>query len=122
MHESHPALFRVEGSMTLGYCHEKLSLAVFEVCRSTAGLKARLRTSLKHGFTAFPDDIFTDVVRQQLSEVKVAFAEVQLTVDAMNPPDALDRMKPSEVRRLVDRVINLREAVAQEYFKQKFRR
>jgi hypothetical protein len=108
--------------MTLGYCHEKLSLAVLEMCRSTRSLKVRLRNSLRHGFTCFPDDIFTDAIRQKLSEVKIAFAGVQPTFDAMNPPDALDSMKPSEVRRLVDGVIGLREAVAQEYFKQRFRR
>jgi len=102
--------------MTLGYCHEKLTLAVFEMCKSTKSLKVRLRNSLRHGFTAFPQDIFPDAVRQQLLEVKAAFAGVQPTVDAMNPPDVLDQMKPSEVRRLVDKVIGLRETVAKEYY------
>ena len=108
--------------MTLGYCHGKLSEAVFEMCTSTASLKVRLRLSLKHGFTAFPDDIFADPIRHQLGEVKAAFAGVELNFDAMRPPDALDNMKPSAVRRLVGKVISLRETVAQEYFGQKFRR
>ena len=108
--------------MTLGYFHEKLSLAVFEMCGSTASLKVRLRKSLRHGFTAFPCDIFADPIRRQLSEVKAAFAGVQPTFDAMNPPDTLDNMKSFEVRQLVEKVISLREAMAQEYFKQKFSR
>jgi hypothetical protein len=37
----------------------------------------------------------------------------------MNPPDVLDQMKPSDVRRLVDKVISLRESVAKEYYGQK---
>jgi len=102
--------------MTLGYCHEKLSLAVREMCKSTASLKARLRHSLRHGFTAFPQDIFPDAVRQQLLEVKAAFEGVHPIVNAVNPPDVLDRMKPPDVRRLVDKVISLRESVAKEYY------
>jgi hypothetical protein len=102
--------------MTLGYCHEKLSLAVFEMCKSTATLKARLRNSLRYGYTAFPQDPFPEAIAQQLLEVKAAFAGVHLTDDAMNPPDVLDQMKPSDVRRLVDKVISLRESVAQEYY------
>jgi hypothetical protein len=37
----------------------------------------------------------------------------------MNPSDALDRMKPSDVRRLVDKVIGLREFVAKEYYERR---
>jgi hypothetical protein len=102
--------------MTLGYCHEKLSLVLFEMCKSTGSLKARLRKSLRHGFTAFPPDLFPEAIAQQLLEVKAAFAGVHLAVDAMNPPDVLDQMKPSDVRRLVDKVISLRESVAKEYY------
>jgi hypothetical protein len=102
--------------MTLGYCHEKLSLAIFEMCKSTGRLKARLRHSLRHGFTAFPSDLFPEAIAQQLLEVKAAFAGVHPIVDAMNPPDVLDRMKPSDARRLVDKVISLRESVAKEYY------
>lgn len=105
--------------MTLGYCHEKLSEAIFEMCKSTANLKARLRNSLRHGFTAFPQDIFSDAVGQQLLEVKAAFAGVHPIVDSMNPPDVLDQMKPSEVRQLVDKVISLRESVAKEYYERR---
>ena len=107
--------FELRNGMTLGYYHEKLSQAVFEMCKSTANLKVRVRNSLKHGFLAFSENIFRDAVRQQLSEVKAAFAGVQLTVDAMKLPDTLDRMKPPEVRRLIDKIISLREVVAQEY-------
>jgi hypothetical protein len=103
--------------MTLGYCHEKLSLAVFEMCKSTATLKARLRSSLRHGFTAFPQDIFPDAVRQQLLDVKAAFAGVHPIVVATNPPDVLDQMKTPDVMRLLDKVISLRESVAKEYYR-----
>ena len=102
--------------MTLGYCHEKLSLAIIEMCKSTASLKVRLRNSLRYGFTAFPQDIFPEAIAQQLLEVKAAFAGVHPIFDAMNPPDVLDQMKPSDVRRLVDKVISLRDSVAHEYY------
>src|SRR4029077_273923 len=98
--------------MTLGYCHEKLSLAIFEICESTSSLKTRLRKSLGQGFTAFPQNIFPDAIAQQLLEVKAAFAGIHPIVNAMNPPDVLDQMKPSDVRRLVAKVISLRESVA----------
>ncbi|SRR5712692_9578441 len=107
--------------MTLGYCHGKLSLAIFEMCKSTRSLKVRLRNSLRHGFTCFPQDIFPEAIGQQLLDVKAAFAGVHPTFDAMNPPDALDEMKPSEARRLVEKVISLRESVAEEYYRRSSR-
>jgi len=108
--------------MTLGYYHEKLSLALHEMCTSSESLKTRLRNSLRYGFTCFPEGIFPDAIAQRISEIKSAFAGVHPIVDAMNPPDALDRMKPHEIRRLAEKVISLQEAVAQEYYKEKFSR
>src|ERR1700730_290097 len=98
--------------MTLGYCHQKLSLAVFEMCKSTSSLKVRLRNSLRYGFTAFPQDLFPDAIAQQLLEVKAAFAGVHPIFDAMNHPDVLDQMKPNDGKRLVDKCIGLGEPVA----------
>ena len=117
-----PFSYVTRSGMTLGYCHEKLSLALHEMCTSSASLKTRLRNSLRYGFTCFPEGIFPDAIAQRLSEIKWAFAGVHPIVDAMNPPDALDRMRPHEVTRLAEKLMSLREAVAQEYYKQKFSR
>jgi hypothetical protein len=65
--------------MTLGYCHGKLSLAIFEMCQSTRSLKVRLRNSLRHGYTALPQDLFPEAITQQLLEVKTALAGVYST-------------------------------------------
>ena len=107
-------------NLRLSYCHEKLSLAVFEMCISTQSLKNRLRSSLRHGFTAFPDETFSAGLREQLSEIKAALAGVRIGSGLENYPDAIDRMKPSIVRRLVNEIISLREGVAKEYYKRIF--
>jgi hypothetical protein len=108
--------------MHLSYCHQKLSLAVFEMCLSTQSLKNRLRGSLKHSFTAFPEDTFPKGTRQRFSEIRNALAGVRLAYDFRNRPDAIDRMKPSQVRRLIGEIICLREAVAKEYHRLAFTR
>jgi hypothetical protein len=92
------------------------------MCTSTKSLKDRLRTSLRHGFTAFPEETFPEELRQKFSEIKAALKGVQLGHSLENYPDAIDRMKPSDVRRLFDKIISLRESVAKEYYMRMFQR
>ena len=37
-------------------------------------------------------------------------------------PDPIDRMEPAEVKRLIGRVISLRDGVAEEYYRRGFQR
>jgi hypothetical protein len=106
--------------MSLSYCNQKLSLAVFEMCVSTQSLRNRLRGSIKHGFTAFPETTFPEGLREQFSEIKTALAGVRVGGGIEDYPDPIDRMKPSQVRRLLDQIISLREAVAREYYRRAF--
>lgn len=101
--------------MNLSYCHEKLSLAIYEMCVSTQGLRSRLRGSIKHGFAAFPAEAFPEALREQFSEIKAALAGVRIGGRIEDYPDPIDRMRPAEVRRLIDKIISLRENVAKEY-------
>jgi hypothetical protein len=106
--------------MNLSYCNQKLSLAVFEMCVSTQSLKNRLKGSLKHCFTAFPDETFPEGLREQFSEIRAALAGVRIGVGSEDYPDPIDRMKPSQVRRLLDQFISLREGVAKECHRRAF--
>jgi hypothetical protein len=108
---------RGERRMSLFYCNQKLSLAVFEMCVSTQSLKNRLRSAIKHGFTAFPEETFPDALREQFSEIKAALADVRVGSGIEDYPDAIDRMKSSHVRRLLDQIISLRAGVARECYK-----
>jgi hypothetical protein len=103
--------------MSLFYCNEKLSLAVFEMCVSTKSLRDRLRDTVKHGFTAFPEEIFPEELREQFSEIRTALAGVRVGSGIENYPDAIDRMKAPHVRRLLDQFISLREGVARECYR-----
>jgi hypothetical protein len=109
-----------EAHMSLSYCNQKLSLAVFEMCVSTQGLRNRLRGSIKHGFTEFPETTFPEGLREQLSEIKVALAGVRVGASIEDYPDPIDAMKPAQVRRLLDQIISLREGVAQECYRRRF--
>jgi len=106
--------------MSLSYCNQKLSLAVFEMCVSTQCLKNRLRGSIKHGFTAFPQTTFPEGLRQQFSEIKAALSGVRVGGSIEDYPDPIDRMKPSQVRGLLHQIISLREGVAREYYRRAF--
>jgi hypothetical protein len=106
--------------MSLSYCNQKLSLAVFEMCVSTQSLRNKLRGSIKHGFTAFPETAFPEGLREQFSEIKVALVGVRVGGGIEDYPDPIDRMKPSQVRRLLDQIISLREGVARECHRQSF--
>ncbi len=106
--------------MNLSYCHEKLSLAVFEMCVGTQNLRSRLRDSVKHGFTAFPEGTFPEGLREQFSEIQSALADVRVGGGIEDYPDPIHRMKPSQVRRLLDQIISLREGVAEEYYRRAF--
>jgi hypothetical protein len=108
--------------MSLSYCHQKLSLALYEMCVSTENLKNRLRGSIKHGITAFPDETIPEGLREQFSEVKAALTGVRVRAGLEDYPDRIDRMKPSKVRRLLDQIISIREGVAREYYKRAFDR
>jgi len=108
--------------MNLTYCYEKLSEAVNEMCVSTQSLRNRLRGSIKHGFTAFPETTFPEGLREQFSEIKAALAGVRVGSGIEDYPDPIDRMKPYEVRRLLDQIISLREGVARECYRREFDR
>jgi hypothetical protein len=106
--------------MSLSYCNQKLSVAVFEMCVSTQSLRNRLRSSIKHGFTLFPEATFPEGLREQFSEIKAALAGVRVGAGIEDYPDPIDRMKPYEVRRLLDQIISLREGVARECYRREF--
>jgi hypothetical protein len=108
--------------MNLSYCHEKLSLALFEMCVSTQSLKNRLRISVRHGLTFFSENDFPEGLREQFSEIKLALAGVSVSgrIDD-SYPDPVDRMKPSQAQRLLNEIISLREGVAREYYRRAFR-
>jgi hypothetical protein len=106
--------------MSLHYCNQKLSLAVFEMCVSTQSLRNRLRGSIKHGFTAFPEATFPEGLREQFSEIKAALAGVRVGGGIEDYPDPIDRMKPSQVRSLLNQIISLREGVSRECYRREF--
>jgi len=106
--------------MSLSYCNQKLSLAVFEMCVSTQSLKNRLRGSIKHGFTAFPETTFPEGLREKFSEIRAALSGVRVGGGIEDYPDPIDRMKPSQVRGLLHQIISLREGVAKEYYRRAF--
>jgi hypothetical protein len=66
---------------------------------STQSLKDRLRSSVRHGLTFFPVETFPERLREQFSEIKSALTGV----------DPIDSMKSAEVRRLIRKVISLRD-------------
>jgi hypothetical protein len=106
--------------MSLCYCNQKLSLAVFEMCVSTQSLRNRLRGSIKQGFTAFPEATIPEGLREQFSEIKMALAGVRVGAGIEDYPDPIDRMKSSQVRRLLDQIISLREGVSRECYRREF--
>src|SRR5467141_3934795 len=106
--------------MSLFYCNQKLSLAVYDMCVSTQSLRNRLRGSIKHGFTAFPETTFPEGLREQFSEIRAALAGVRVCVGFEDYPEPIDRMKPSQVKRLLDQIFSLREGVARECYRRAF--
>ena len=106
--------------MNLGYCNQKLSLAIFEMCVSTQNLRDRLRSSLRHGFIGFPEATFPEGLREQFSEIKEALGGVRIAARIEDYPDPIDCMTHSQIRRLLDQIISFREGVAREYYKRAF--
>ena len=108
--------------MTFSYFHEKLSLAIIEMRGSTRSPKDNLRISvLKHTFSAFPLEIAPEEVRGQFSEIKGALAGKLHRPGSMeNYPDVIDRMKPAEVRRVLDNILSVYQGVTKEYHQQMF--
>jgi hypothetical protein len=102
--------------MNLSYCHEKLSAAVNDLCVSTQSPADRLRSSISHWFT-LPLETFPEGLRGQFSEIKSALAGVRVPGHTEPCPDPIDRMMPTEVTRMISKVISLREGVAKEYYK-----
>lgn len=106
--------------MDFGYIHEKMSLALFSMCSSRQNLKGRLRGFLLSStLLAFPEELFPETLRQQFSEIKTAVPG-ELRLHSSRGLDAIDRMRPLELRRLLNNIIDLREGVAEEYNKRKY--
>ena len=106
--------------MSFSYFHEKLSLAVYEMYASNQPLKSRLKTSLrKHGFTAFPVETLPEEMREQFSKIKTALAG-KVSWRLENYPDPIDRMKPTEVRSLLNDIFSLYQDVTREYYRRQF--
>jgi hypothetical protein len=108
--------------MNLTYCYQKLSEALNEMCLSTQSLEDRLRSSISRGFTAFPVETFPEGLREQFSEIKSALAGVRIPGHIQPCPDPIDRMRSTEVKRLIGRLISLRDGVAEEYYRRAFQR
>jgi len=109
--------------MSLNYLHQKLSLAVFEMCTSTQGLKERLRNSLRHSFTAFPEETLPEEMCERFSEIRRGLTQgvARFGFGLENYPDVIDRMSPSEVRRFLNSIIALHQCVTEEYYRRRFR-
>jgi hypothetical protein len=108
--------------MNSSYCHEKSSEAVNEMCLSTQSLKDRFRSSVSHGFTLFPVETIPEGLREQFSEIKSALAGVRVPGHSEPCPDPIDRMKPTEVTRLIGKIISLRDGLAEESYRRAFQR
>jgi hypothetical protein len=101
--------------MNLSYCHEKLSAAVSDLCVSALSPADRLRSSISHWFT-LPLETFPEGLREQFSEIKSSLAGVRVPGHTDPYPDPIDRMMPTEVTKLIGKVISLREGIAKEYY------
>ena len=108
--------------MNLTYFYQKLSEALNDMCVSTQSLADRLRSSTNRGFTLFPVETVPEGLREQFSEIKSALAGVRAPGHIEPCPDPIDQMKPTEVAKLIGKVISLRDGVAQEYYRQAFQR
>jgi hypothetical protein len=106
--------------MNLSYCYEKLSEAVDEMCVNPQGLKDRLRSSIR--FTALPLEAFPEGLREQFSGIRSALAGVRMAGHIEPWPDPIDKMEPTEVKRLIRQVIALRGGVAKEHYRRAFQR
>lgn len=108
--------------MNLSYFHEKLSLAIFEMCTSTQNRKERLRNALlKYPFKDFPVGMAPKEARQQFLEIRTALAGgLRDGSGSENYPDAIDRMKGGDLQRLFNNIFSLYQAVTKEYHRRIF--
>jgi len=109
-------------SERLSYCHEKLSLAVHHMCTSTTSLRDRLAQAAQHDFGGLIEGFFPNELRRQFLEIHSELTKVPETNREGLYMAAINSMSAKTAKRLIDKVIVLREDVAQAYYKRSFSR
>jgi hypothetical protein len=104
-------------NMNFPHFYEKLSLSVIETCTSTDTLKGRLRRSLKNSFTPFSAETPPEDLRGQFTHIKTALTGARVGGNFKNYPDAIDRMKSAEVRRMLNEIFHLYQISTTEYYR-----
>lgn len=109
-------------SERLSYCHEKLSLAVHHMCTSTTSLRDRLAHAVLHDFGGLIEGFFPKELRGQFREIHSELTKVPDANREGLYMAAINNMPAKEAKRLIDKVIVLREDVARAYYKRSFSR
>jgi hypothetical protein len=104
-------------SERLSYCHEKLSLAVHGMCTSTTSLRDRLAHAVLRDFGGLIEGFFPKELRGQFREIHSALTKVPDTNREGLYMATIKSMSTKEAKRLIDKLIVLREGVARAYYK-----
>jgi hypothetical protein len=109
-------------SERLSYCHEKLSLAVHHMCTSTTSLRHRLAHAALRDVGVLIEEFFPKELREQFHEIHSELTKVPDTNREGLYMATIKNMSTKEAKRLIDKVIVLREDVARAYYKRTFSR
>lgn len=109
-------------SERLSYCHEKLSLVVHHMCTSTTSLRDRLAHAVLHDFGGLIEGFFPKEFRGEFREIHCELTKVPATDREGLYMAAINSMSAKEAKRLINKVIVLREDVARAYYKRSFSR
>jgi hypothetical protein len=110
----------VVASERLSYCHEKLSLAVHQMCTSTTSLRDRLAHAVLHDFGHLVEGFFPRELRAQFREIHSELTKVPASNRQGLYMATINNMSAKEAKRLIDKIIALREDAAQAYYKRSF--
>ena len=92
------------------------------MCTSTGSLRDRLAHAVLRDFGGLIEGFFPEELRRQFREIHSELTNVPVANKEGLYMAAIDSMSATDAKRLIDKVILLREDVARAYYKRSFSR